>query len=98
VSFSNSISEYVKFDETQSNRWCNTLGFNGKYAIPFVEIDSGIGLAKIDSLSAETNPKYLLLSNAYVTEFQAHIDSLGVQKLEETNLGVLYLNTNSDCE
>ncbi len=98
ISFSNSITEQVKFDETQSDRWCNTLGFNGKYEDAFVAIDSGIGLAKIDNISEDTKPKYLLLSDTNGADFQVYIDSLGIQKLEETNIGVLFLNSNSGCE
>jgi hypothetical protein len=96
--FSNSVSDHLRFDETQHNRWCNTLGFNKKVNISFVVVDSGIGLTKIDDVSEDTKPRFLLLSDKYVAEFQTHIDSLGLEKLEETDLGVLYLNPNSGCE
>jgi len=98
-SFSNSISEHVSFDETQNNRWCNTLGFQGKYVNqPLLAVDSGIGLSRIENISENTKSRYVLLSEEYVAEFQEHIKSLGLKQIEKISLGILFLNPNSNCE
>jgi hypothetical protein len=97
-SFSNSISEHICFDETQNNRWCNTLGFQGIHTQLLLAVDSGIGLSRIEGISEDTKSRYILLSEEYVTEFQEHIKSLGLKQLEKTHLGILFLNPNSNCE
>lgn len=97
-SFSNSISEHISFDETQNNRWCNTLGFQGEHTQFLLAVDSGIGLSRIEGISEDTKSRYILLSEEYVTEFQEHIKSLGLKQLEKTILGILFINPNNNCE
>jgi hypothetical protein len=96
--FSNRISPHVSFDETKSNRWCNTLGFIKHRKVPFIAVDSGIGHSSVDDVSEDTKSKYLLLPDEYVNANLSKIEALGLVELEKTNLGVLYLNPNSDCE
>ncbi len=95
---SNSVSEYMKFDETQSNRWCNTLGYLGKLNVRFVGVDAGIGLSQLGTVSKDTKTKYLLLEEDFIEEHKDILADLGLQRLWKTTWGILYNNPNSDCE
>ncbi len=93
------IKNWIAFDETTQNPWCNTLLIPlHYYDFRLTAVPAGIGISyieEIDSIKTPLKSKYLLFDQ---DSYEALADRLNVRLLESLSIGDLYYNQDSNCE